>query len=337
MREHVANLLGASSSEQTPLPSDILEIATAAYRRGYCPDDELFQAQKRVADVIRNALPDVLILSGKGKSLSRRSRGRASLVLLPKAVLLRQENHFVGTYAFTFGFWRKRFLFLTANEPGGVSTHLHERIVQRSGAAFSSMAEAQNSFADLWPILVEVGQRRRLAGLRAEVGDFVSPWADGLLFGDFARFDFDAETMKLAAPVLFDYDPTKRIFYRHELQDPYRNGSERLGYILRTYIGPAELKPHQVELHSNLLTFAATHRRAIEHFKNVWRIGVGSSDGAGEALAEMLGTVTPSTREIDDAVAALDRLSSSDLWLAEVARSRENRKRATASRDDAQK
>jgi hypothetical protein len=48
----------------------------------------------------------------------------------------------------------------------------------------------------------------------------------------------------------------------------------------------------------------------------------------------MLGMPTPKVEEIDRALAALDQLSSSNLWLTEVARSRENRKRAAATREE---
>ena len=317
---------------EATLSDDILKIAMKSYERSYCPHGELFKAQKRVEDVVRAASSDVLLVSGKGKSLSRRVNGRALLVLLPVASPFRAKHSFIGNYAFAFGFWRTRFLFLATVEPGGVSTHLHQRIMQRSAAAFTNLAEAQDRFSDLWPTLVELGQRRREAGQRGNVSDFVSPWADGLMFGDFARFDFEAETLALKAPRLWDFDPAKGNLWKHEVIDRYRNGPERLGYNLRTYIGPTELKAHQSELYRRLVEFRTTHGSAINHFKNVARLAVGYSRGAGEALAEMLEMPTPKLEEINEALAALDRLSSSDLWLAEVAKSRENRRRPATSK-----
>jgi hypothetical protein len=332
VQKHVEAL--PSPGIEPPLSDDILKIAMKSYERGYCPNGELFSAQRRIEDVVRAASSDILLVSGKGKSLSRRVNGRALLVLLPVASPFRAKQFFIGTYTFAFGFWRTRFLFLSTIEPGGVATHLHQRIKQRSAAAFANMAEAQDRFSDLWPMLFELGTRRRTAGKRGNVGDFVSPWADGLMFGDFARVDFEAETLALKAPRLLDFDPARGALWKHEVIDWYRSGPERLGYNLRTYIGPTDLKAHQAELYRRLAEFCAKYGRAINHFKNVGRLAVGHSRGAGEALAEMLGMPTPKLEEIDEALAALDQLSSSDLWLAEVAKSRENRQRAAASKGE---
>lgn len=199
------------SEEGPPLGEDILLLATQRYRKGFCPSDQLQQAAADVAEAVRKRAVDMKILSGRFRSLSPKKNAAAILVMLPKAVPFRADQFFVGLYSFAFGFWRDRALMITAVEPGGVPTHLHQRIVQRSQSAYASLAEAQDRFSDLWPCLVELGQRRRKSGRIGNVGDFVSPWADGLMFGDFASVDFSADELHLARPVLFDYDPRRGV------------------------------------------------------------------------------------------------------------------------------
>jgi len=330
VHQQVASTLG---EDEPPLGADILLLATQRYQGGFCPPDQLQRARADVEAIVKQRTADVLVLSGRRRSLSKKKDATALLALLPKATPFRDDQFFVGLYSFAFGFWRDRALVISGIEPGGVPTHLHQRIIQRSRQVYTSLADAQDRFSDLWPCLVEVGERRRLAGRPANVGDFVSPWADGLMFGDFAAVEFPPSTLHLSRPVLFDYDP-KRGTQKLILSDRYSTDTARLGYQLRTYIGPDQLRPNQVELLARTKDFCDQQRAVTEYFKNVARLAIGSSNGAGEALADILGMGVPAKGQVEEAIAKLDALCSSDLWLEEVARSRANRQRAAAGKQD---
>jgi hypothetical protein len=79
--------------------------------------------------------------------------------------------------------------------------------------------------------------------------------------------------------------------------------------------------------------FCDQYRSVTTYFKNMARFAVGFSDGAGEALADILGMPVPARERIDEAIVKLDALCSSALWLEEVAKSKSNRQRRVATKE----
>lgn len=325
----VSRQIGRVRIDNVPsaFPANILLVATAPYRDRVAPTARPAVASKTVLEALRKHLPDHIEVSGRNRSVSKRRNSSALLVLQPRAVPTGGGSFYVGLHAAAFAFWADHYWLVSAVEPGVVASHLYERIIERSTEAYRTLSEAGDRFSDLWPILIQVGQRRRASGRRGNVSDFVSPWGDGLLFGDFARVDIPF-ALDGAGPELWDYQARERVFYKSTLHDFYSRGRERVSYVFRTYIGPNEMKEHQVELFRRLDQYCRTHRAAITYFKNEGRLAISGGDGIGSTIAEIIGIQAPSSGILDHALTDLDAISSSDLWLSEVERSRQNRRSA---------
>jgi hypothetical protein len=314
------------------LPDDILLIALERYNDGPTTNRELVQSQKAVEAAIRQKIRDANVIVGRRKSLSKSRNAAIVLVFHPKPVPYLTGQSMFGAYTHAFVFWQDHVWVLSAIEPTMATTHLHARIVERSKQTYRNFADAQDRLSDLLPLLLALGQRRRLRGQRANISYFISPWADGLMFGDLAklpsRMGADPETS--ANPELIEFVAAEKIAYKHELPDIYANDHFRLCVQIRTFVGSNEMKPSQRELFGKLNRFCAAHRRTIDFMKLNARLGIGryqgidTGDRFGPEMIEILDPPKPSAEDIESAVAEIDKISSSELWLSEVEFSRRN-------------
>src|SRR4030081_118309 len=99
----------------------------------------------------------------------------------PKPVKM-ERGTLMAAYCATFLFKRDECWYLSAIEPAGTTTHMHERIRGRSAQRYGNFAEAQERLSDFWPLFVEVGQYLKRQGQSQKpIEFFLFPWADGLL------------------------------------------------------------------------------------------------------------------------------------------------------------
>jgi hypothetical protein len=113
---------------------------------------------------------------------------------------LRQSETLFGANTYTFTFWRAGLWFLSTTDPLFATDHLHQRLVERASRRHESLAEAQDSLSILRPPLLELGQQRPKQGRPANVTHFISPMADGLIFGEMQRLGMSAEMADLGPP-----------------------------------------------------------------------------------------------------------------------------------------
>jgi hypothetical protein len=129
---------------------------------------------------------------------------------------MRHAETLFNASIYTFVFRPSAVWFLTTNDPLYTTDHLHQRMVERAARSYRSLSEAQDHLSVLWPSLVELGQQRRRQGRRANVTDFVTPWADGLMFGNMEKLDGPVD---LFAPTIIDFSNWTGI--KRDLKDFY--------------------------------------------------------------------------------------------------------------------
>src|SRR5262249_15114670 len=153
---------------------------------------------------------------------------------------LRDVDSLFNATIYTFVFRPSDAWFLTVTDPLYATNHLHERMVQRAVSNYRSLSHAQDDLSVLWPTLVELGQQRRHNGRAANVTDFVTPWGNGLVFGNLEKFTGPVE---LFAPTLLDFK--NGLIQKRKLFDFYSQGGERLAVICRSYVGEEQLRDGQ--------------------------------------------------------------------------------------------
>jgi len=309
------------------LPEDIFLVALARYDAGATTSAVISQSQKAVAAVIQEKIKDANITLGRRKSLSRRYNSAIIVVFHPTPLHYRTDQVMLGAYIHAFAFWQHSLWAYSAVDPTLAVAHLHERIVKRSNHPYRNFAEAQDRLSDLVPLLVEVGQRRRLRGIRANIDHFVTPWSDGLMFGDFSKLPSKFGTPQVSAnPELMEFIAAEKTGYLHQLSDIYADDQFRLCSQIRTFVGPNEMKAHQIQLFHTLSDFCETHRTAIEFLKLKKRLGVGADQRFAPELLAILAPPRPTDERALQAIEEFDQLTSSDLWLSEVKFSKRNRR-----------
>lgn len=243
-----------------------------------------------------------------------------SIFRLNAKPLRHSETLFIASI-FTFVFRPSEVWFLTTTDPLYTTDHLHQRMTERAKTSYRSLSQAQDDLSILWPTLVELGQQRRLLG-RAGVSDFITPWSDGLMFGTLEKFFGPIE---LFAPTIIDF--SNRIGVKRDLTDFYRSGNARLAVTVRTYVGGNQLKEIQRRLKATLERFIDRHRDVLYSLTARSRITY-VDEPYGSALADLFVSPHLSTADFPRALAELDEITSSQDWLNEISRSRENRFRS---------
>jgi hypothetical protein len=238
---------------------------------------------------------------------------------------LRQSETLFGANTYTFTFWPAGLWFLSTTDPLFTTNHFHQRLVERTSRRHESLAEAQDSLSILWPTLFELGQQRRRQGRRANVTNFISPMADGLIFGEMQKLDMSNEMAELAAPELIDFQNglalTRRLF------DFFCNGDKRLFVLVRTFVGNDKLKDTQRRLKETLDRYVRRHPAVIECLRYRSRLAFDADAPYGPTHHDLSVVSQPSTAGYQKALAELDAITSSDDWLTEIGRSVENKSR----------
>jgi hypothetical protein len=238
------------------------------------------------------------------------------------AAPLRGSETLFNASIFTFVFRPSGVWFLTTTDPLYTTDHLHQRMLERADKHYRSLSQAQDDLSILWPTLIELGQPRRpRQGRRAGVTDFVTPWSDGLMFGNMEKLDGPVE---LFAPTVVDFSNGAGI--KRNLTDFHCAGDERLAVIVRTYVAEDQLKEAQRRLKTALERFVERHRDVLYSLMARSRITY-VEEPYGPALAELFVSPHLSTADFPKAIEELDEITSSQDWLDEVNRSRENRSR----------
>lgn len=319
--EQVEVLLG--QKKKTPLPNDILVDALDGYASAQLSSGALTIKLKKIEERIRSEVKDSDIAVHYIKSLSMGKESRAIGVYSVRPVSMGHATYF-GAYFHSLVFKPDCCLFLSAVEPAGTTSHLHERIISRSQHPYSTFTEAQGRLSDFWPLFAEAGNRLRLAGKSASpIQYFASSWADGLLFGEMQYLPVEEG---LGAPYVVEF---KDGVGRQELlPDLYSQGDKRLLASFKTFIGPAELKPAQIEIRNKLDKFREKHADVVEKMKWRWRIGNPARHPISLEIARVLGCRDMDFGKLEEASAEMIDLVTSDIWLSEAEKNRENAERA---------
>jgi hypothetical protein len=309
---------------QTPLPNDILITALAGYEAGKFSVAALAIKLNTVEKKILREVSDVSIRRAMRRSVSEKQSAAALMVYGPKPVNV-ERGTLMGAYSHTLLFKRDECWFLSAIEPAGTTTHMYERIWGRSAQRYRTFAEAQERLSDFWPLFVEARNYLRRNGQSAKpIEYFFSPWADGLLLGGMEK----TEGMSEAAPYIVVFK--ENIGRQDYLVDPYGQNGTRLWAFIRSFIGPSELKPHQAEIFARLTAYRIRYDDVAEHLRLRWKIGVDVEPRYSPEICRVMGFPTLEKGRIDEAMADLVKLVTSDLWLSEAAYSRANRERYKA-------
>jgi hypothetical protein len=186
--------------------------------------------------------------------------------------------------------------------------------VGRSSRRHESLAEAQDSLSILWPTLLELGQQRRKQGRPANVTDFITPMADGLIFGEMQKLDMNAEMADLAAPALIDF--RDGLALEHQLFDFFYKGGKRLLVLVRTFVGSDQLKDTQRRLNETLDRYVRRHPAVTECLRYRTRLAFDADAPYGPVHHDLFAVPRPSTADYQRALAELDSITSSNDWLA---------------------
>jgi hypothetical protein len=106
---------------------------------------------------------------------------------------------------------------------------------------------------------------------------------------------------------------------RHFLPDFYSEGGQRVNAFTHTFVGPAELRPHQVALRDKLMRFASSNRKVIEHLKLTWRIAADSENPFTREIMRVFQFETPTSPQLAKALAEIESIVDSDHWRTEAA------------------
>jgi hypothetical protein len=311
-------------SHRTPLPNDILVTALEGYDIGKLSLSALTVKMMTVEQKILREVADVITRRGVRRSVSKRRSATGLMVYGPTPVIIGRGT-MMGAYCHTLLFRYDECWFLSAIEPAGTTTHMHERILGRSAHRYRNFAEAQERLSDFWPLFAEARNyliRHGQSGKAVEF--FFLPWADGLLLGDMQKVHLPIE----AAPYIVIF---KEYLGRQDyLVDPYGQDGFRLLAFIRSFIGPSEIKPRQTEIFQRLTEYRTRHYDVAEHLRLRWRIGIDIEQRYCPEICRVMGFPRVEYSRIDEAMADLTKLVTSDIWLNEAALSRVTRERYQA-------
>jgi hypothetical protein len=237
----------------------------------------------------------------------------------------RQSETLFGARIYTFTFWRSGLWFLYTTDPLYTTDHLHQRLVERSSTTHQSLAEAQESLSVLWPTLLELGQMRQRQGRRGNVTNFVTPFADGLIFGDVQKFDFTDEVLEAAAPTMIDFK--YGLALEQKLFDHFNSQGMRVMVVARTFVGGNQLKDRQCRLKAILDRYVRRHPAVLECVKYSTRLAFSAEPPYGPAHRDLFCAPRPGIADFRKAMGELDAITSSEDWSIEISRQIENKSR----------
>jgi hypothetical protein len=313
-------------SKDTPhgLPEDVLLHAL----EGYTKDLTWPLIREKALDFEKYAskhVSDCTIRRVLRRPIGQKPPAASVCIFRLAARPLRSTQTLFGAYTYTFTFWPSGLWFLSTTDPLSTTDHLHQRLVERASRNYESLAKTQDHLSVLWPTLLELGQQRQRRGLPGNVTHFVTPLADGLIFGEIQKMDMTTEIADAAAPRLMDCKAG--VVIQRQLVDYFRNAEWRVQILVKTFIGRDELKDGQHRLKAMLDRYIRRHTTVVESFRNQTRLAFDSEPPYGPALRDLYMVPRPTSDDFKRAIAELDALTLSDEWSNEISRSVENQSR----------
>jgi hypothetical protein len=232
-----------------------------------------------------------------------------------------QSGFGANVYSFTFrprGLW-----FLSTTDTLVTTQHLHERLAQRAASGFDSLVRTHDELSVLWPTLLELAMQRRQKGRRGELAHFITPLADGIVFGEMQKMFLTPEIAERVGPHILDFE----LALEQRQPDYYQSRDYRFLIEARTFVGSNDLRPSQVTLKQKLDGYVRRHSRVTEYFRQYSRLAFHFRAPYGIVHRKLYCNPMPTSDEIEDALVTLDVITRSSEWSAEIARSIESRAR----------
>ncbi len=233
------------------------------------------------------------------------------------------DEAFFNCVTHTFVFWRWGVWMLQTNDVVGSSGHFHRRVMTRDASLSFSFTGLHDAVSELWPALVELGQRRRLNRASASLTFFVVPYADGLICAEFQKL---RESGRFR-PVIKVLD--KEIVTDYTLSADFSNGDDRVLVMPKTYLNRRRLNSNQKILHQMLKDYLAKHRDAIDYLRRASRLHYASAKVGLYMKRTFNDDRFPQSR-LDAAMSDLHGLTTSLVWVKESERNRRAADRSLA-------
>jgi hypothetical protein len=289
--------------------------------------DQLVSRRKVLEDILRADIPDLTVQRGFRKPASRDGdRTSAGLMIYEPRAVEQDGRVFLGAYNYTIILKPSKAWIVSSIEPAVTQPHLFQRIIERSSMTIESFAEVQARLSDVWFTLLWMRSRRVLSRRGFIPHEFMTPWEDGLLFGKVEKLEGLAEGA--AAPLVYVVrtGPPER----HYLPDFYAEGPNRVNVFTHTFVGPGELRPHQIVLRDELTRFVSSNRKVIEHLKLTWKIAADSDNPFTHEIMKVFRFDHPTSTELSKALSELDAIVDSEDWRNEAAFSARSQSRHQA-------
>lgn len=317
----MANLL-AERHGIRDLPEDILLVALARYKDGKLQAGQHRLAAQDMADYLRRTMVDCEILNGEARSLGK--AGHACGVTIYSAKPIREgDRMYLGAYFHAIIFRRNELWVLGSIEPSITTTHLHERILERSKEIYPNFTAAQKRLSIFWPLLIEAGnQLRRERGSSTPIHHFVYPWADGLLLGEIQKVSLQS----VARPNFLCF--RNNIGKLRDLQDAYTKDDQRLLVYVKTFVGPDQMKPGQVVLADRMNAVVDAYPDVVEFLGLRWQISHGFENEISSEIMRVMGLREVCQERIQQAVAEIIAVIDTEEWQHEAEHNRSNQERS---------
>jgi hypothetical protein len=125
----------------------------------------------------------------------------------------------------------------------------------------------------------------------------MTPWEDGLLFGKVEKLE--GLPGGAAAPL-------------------YAEGRNRVNVFTHTFVGSADLRPHQIVLRDQLTHFVSSNRKVIEHLKLTWKIAADCDDPFTQEIMKVFRFDRPTSTELSKALSEIEAIVDSEDWRTEA-------------------
>ena len=232
----------------------------------------------------------------------------------------------LGAYNYTIILKPSKAWIVSSIEPALTQSHLFQRIIERSSETIDSFAEVQARLSDIWFALLWMRSRRVLSGRGFIPHEFMTPWEHGLLFGKVEKLEGLPEGA--AAPLVYVVRTGSP--ERHYLPDFYAEGQNRVNVFTHTFVGPGELRPHQIVLRDQLTRFVSSNRKVIEHLKLTWKIAAESDNPFTDEIMKVFRFDRPTSTELSKALSDIEAIVDSEDWRTEAAFSARSQSRHQA-------
>lgn len=302
-------------------PGDqMLAAAVALYDDGPIMRRDLKSLIANLESNIRRSLPDLTVIRAP-RSASSQPEHVGLMVYETRAVtehtdrIVTAENHSVVLT-------EARVIFISGLLPGGTRPHLFERVVERDPGRLS-MSAVLLQLSAIWPTLLGMRMKQRREGRGLPVTEVITPFANGLLFGNLEKLD----GLPPAGPTVVEWGwPAQQTRQAHDFYAE-ANGT-RLWARTNTFVDGTLLAPDQQRLRNMLQSFLSDFPDIVADNNWRWRFGFGTSDPAVAIVAKTFKISEPSQERRAAALAALEAIVATEVWKSVTARSLESRSRS---------